>query len=40
MDYDEKREDVKIFKDYGVFILYESYKIRTIKGDALGELVK
>jgi hypothetical protein len=31
---------MKIFKDYEVFILFVFYELRTIKGDALSELVK
>jgi hypothetical protein len=33
-------EVTKIFDDYGVFILFESQELHTIKGDALGESVK
>jgi hypothetical protein len=31
---------MKIFEDYGVFILFELDDLRTIKGGALGESVK
>jgi hypothetical protein len=41
MAYDkEKGEVLKIFEDYGVLILFESYELCTIKGEALGESVK
>jgi hypothetical protein len=36
----KKGKVVKIFKDYGEFILFESNELRTIKGYALGESVK
>jgi hypothetical protein len=36
----KKGKVTKFFEDYGVFILIESYELRTITGDALGELVK
>jgi hypothetical protein len=36
----KKGKVIKIFGDYGVFILFQSSELRTIKGDALGELVK
>jgi hypothetical protein len=40
MAYDEEKWKSRDFEDYGVFILFESYEFHTIKGDALGELVK
>jgi hypothetical protein len=41
MGHDEEMGKVmKVFEDYGVFSLIESQELRTIKGDALGELVK
>jgi hypothetical protein len=36
----KKGKAMKIFEDYGVFILLVSSELCTIKGDALGELVK
>jgi hypothetical protein len=36
----KKRKVVKTFEDYGAFILFVSYEFHTIKGNALGELVK
>jgi hypothetical protein len=36
----KKGKVVKIFEDYEVFILFESYELHTIKGGALGESVK
>jgi hypothetical protein len=33
----KKGKVVKVFEDYEVFILFESWELRTIKGDALGE---
>jgi hypothetical protein len=36
----KKGKVMKIFEDYGLFILFVSYELRTIKGHALGELVK
>jgi hypothetical protein len=32
----KKGKIVKIFEDYRVFILFESYELRILKGDALG----
>jgi hypothetical protein len=31
---------MKIFEDYEVFILFDSYELCSIEGDALGESVK
>jgi hypothetical protein len=36
----KKKKIMKIFDDYEVFILFESYELCTINVDALGELVK
>jgi hypothetical protein len=37
---EKKRKVVKIFENYGAFILFVSKELCTIKRDALGELVK
>jgi hypothetical protein len=36
----KKEKVMKIFEDYGDYILFASYELRTIKGDASSELVK
>jgi hypothetical protein len=36
----KKGKVMKSFENYGVFILFESYELCTIKWDALGESVK
>jgi hypothetical protein len=35
----KKGKIMNIYEDYGVFILFVSYELHTIKGDALVELV-
>jgi hypothetical protein len=36
----KKKKVMKIFKDYGVFILFVSQELHTIKGGVLGQLMK